>query len=256
MIIDYHAHIWRYANPEIADLTMECNIDWLLGAMDRAGVDHTVLVPLVYVPPAKVRRVLRDNDYVLQAIKEHPDRLTGFVAVNPKDEDAPMMVRQYLDQGLAGLKLLPTPHNYLMSDHLILDPILQICEEYRVPVSIRANDDIGSTPLQIEEMARSFPGIPAFVIDTMGRKWLMSEAMMVARRTDNVFLETSETNTEEIYAVYTACGAKKLLYATNSQFYLDEMAEHIQKHRRVITDPADQEYVFYRNARAILDAKK
>ena len=255
MIIDYHAHIWRYANPELADPNTECTAEWLLRAMDRAGVDRTVIVPLVYVPPAKVRRVLRDNEYILQAVKKYPDRLVGFVTVNPKDEDAPNTVKTFIDQGLSGLKLLPTPHNYLMSDHLILDPVLNICEEYRVPVSIRANDDIGSAPLQIEEMARTFPGIPAFVIDTMGRKWLMPEAMMVAKRTGNVYLETSETSVEEIFAVFTACGPSKLLYATNSQFFMDEMAEHIYRHKRVIANPADQEQVFYKNAQRILAAR-
>jgi predicted TIM-barrel fold metal-dependent hydrolase len=252
MIVDYHAHIWRYENPAMATPYTECTAEWLLRAMDRAEVDRAVIVPLVYVPTAKARRVLLDNEYILESVKKYPDRLAGFVTIDPKANDATEVVKTHLDQGLVGLKILPTAHNFLMSDHLLLDPLMTICAEYRAPISIRANDDIGSTPLQIEEMARSFPEVPAFVIDTMGRKWLMPEAMMVAKRTKNVYLETSETSVEEIFAVYDGCGPENLLYATNSQFYMDEMVEHIQRHKRVITNSEEQEMVFYKNATKIL----
>jgi hypothetical protein len=105
-------------------------------------------------------------------------------------------------------------------------------------------------------MARSYPGIPAFIIGHMGRKWLMPEAMMVAKRTPNVFLETSDTIVEEVYTVVHGSGAQNVLYATNSQFFLDEMAEHIQRHKRVIDDPADLELVMNANALKILGARQ
>ena len=256
MIIDYHAHTWRYADGQQVDLGTECSVEWLLGTMDRAGVDRAVIVPLVYVPTSTTKRVLKDNDYILQAVKSHPDRFSGLVAVNPKDGDAVNSLKSYLDGGLSGLKLLPTAGSFFMSDHLLLDPLFSVCQEYGVPVSIRANDDIGSSPLQIEEMSRSFPVIPAFVINHMGRKWMMSEAIMVAGRTDNVYLETSDTIVEEVYAVVKGCGPRKILYATNSQFFMDEMPEHIRRHQRVMPDPAELDLVLHKNASRILAARR
>ena len=70
MIIDYHAHIWRYENPEFAEPNTECTAEWLIRAMDRAKVDRSVIVPLVYVPSAKAKRVLNDNHYILKSIKK------------------------------------------------------------------------------------------------------------------------------------------------------------------------------------------
>ena len=67
MIIDAHNHLgFRY------DLGM--STDDLLRRLDRAGVDKAVC----FAQP-----VVWDNDYVLRAAKEHPDRIIPFAGIDP-----------------------------------------------------------------------------------------------------------------------------------------------------------------------------
>ncbi|MBI1294357.1 amidohydrolase family protein [bacterium] len=253
MIIDFHTHIWRYPDGSFARGRRQSSAEQLIESMDRAGVARAGIVPLAYVQAPPPRPLMLDNDYMLESVRRYPDRLFGFVEVNPYHEDAAATVAQFLTEGLTGLKLVPNLHGYQMSDHALLDPLLAICADAHAPVFVRANDDITSTPLQIEEMARTFPEIPAFVIGQMGRKWLFREALMVAKRTDNVYLETSDTNEDDIFDAVTGSGAPKVLYA--SHWFPDEMTVHLSRHRAAIADPGDLVRVLGLNAQKILDAR-
>ncbi len=255
MILDFHTHIWRFEEEGTADTHRQSSAEELIKAMDRAGVDKAVTVPIAYVPSGqRPKRVLLDNEYMLTSLRKYPERLIGFVEVDPRVGQATDSVRHYLSEGLAGLKLLPRRYAFVMSDHALLDPILAICAWHRVPVFVLALDDIWSPPLQIEEMARAFPEIPAFVIGQMGRKWLMDEAFMVAARTENVFLETSDTNIDELSAALEAVGARKILYA--SHWHPDVMQSHIAMHRSALRQPVDQALVLGENAQRIFDARR
>lgn len=254
MIIDFHTHIWRFTIDPAPGEHGEGSPQALVEAMDRVGVDKAVIVPKVYVASYAPVPILLDNEYMLGSVREHPERLIGFVEVNPRSPDAVDTVRQYLSAGLSGMKLIPISHSYMMSNHRLLDPLFEVCADFGVPVFVRANDDICTTPLQIEEMARTFPQIPAVVIGQMGRKWLMEEALMVARRTDNVYLETSDTNIEEIKVAVDEAGARKVLYA--SHWPPDEMEHHLDRHTHAGLTPADCALVLGENARRIFDARK
>lgn len=255
MILDFHTHIWRFEDEGVANTHLQSSAEELIRAMDRACVDKAVTVPIAYVPSGqRPKRVLLDNEYMLASMRMYPERLIGFVEIDPREEPSAYILRHFLGRGLGGLKLLPRRHAYIMSDHTLLDPLLTICAEHRVPVFVLAFDDIWSTPLQIEEMARAFPEIPAFVIGQMGRKWLMDEAFMVAARTANVFLETSDTNVDDLSAAFQAVGARKILYA--SHWHPDVMQEHISMHRSAIPDQIDQALVLGENARRIFDSRR
>lgn len=254
MIIDFHTHIWRFNDASVARDPSEGSPEALLQAMDRAGVDKAVIVPKVYIASYAPVPILLDNDYMIESVRANPDRLIGFVEVNPRSPDAVETVRRYLSAGLSGMKLIPISHSYMMSNHRLLDPLFEVCAEFGVPVFVRANDDISSTPLQIEEMARTFPRIPAVVIGQMGRKWLMEEALMVARRTENVYLETSDTNIEEIRVAVGEAGTGKVLYA--SHWPPDEMEYHLYRHKQAGLTPAECELVLGGNAERIFAARR
>jgi predicted TIM-barrel fold metal-dependent hydrolase len=252
MIIDFHTHIWRYAEGVQPVERYGTSPEALLRDMDRAGVDKAVMVPLAYVGGAP-QPLLMDNDYLVNAVRSYPDRLYGLVEVDPKQPTAAETVQHYLDEGLSGLKLMPGRHGYFMSSHNLLDPIFAICAAAKVPVFVLAPDDICSTPLQLEEMARTFPDIPAVVIGQMGRKWLLGEACMVARRTRNLYLETSDATLEVLDEAMSA-GAHKMLYA--SHWPPDEMQMHLARHRQAIEDPEELALVLGGNAERILCVRK
>jgi uncharacterized protein len=251
MIIDFHTHIWRYAEDVISNSKYESSPEALLRSMDQAGVDKAVLVPIAY-DTGTPQCLLMDNAYILQAVRKYPDRFHGLVEVDPKQPDSISTVKHYLEEGLSGLKLMPGRHGYFMSSHTLLDPFFAVCASFHVPVFVLAYDDINSTPLQLEEMARTFPEIPAVVIGQMGRKWLLGEACMVAGRTANLYLETSDTTLEVLDDAMDA-GAEKVLYA--SHWPPDEMGTQLARHRQAIPDARELALVLGGNAQRILDLK-
>lgn len=89
MIIDAHNHI-----GERHDLRLTA--ENLVRLMDRAGVDMAVAFSFPK---------LWDNDYVARAVKAFPDRLIGFVGVNPWEPGAADEVRRGIETlALRGLK--------------------------------------------------------------------------------------------------------------------------------------------------------
>lgn len=76
---------------------------------------------------------------------------------------------------------------------------------------------------------------------------------MVAARTPNVYLETCDANTDDIYDAVSGSGAAKVLYA--SHWFPDEMVIHLERHRLAIPDPIDLALVLGENALRILDAR-
>lgn len=250
MIIDFHTHIYRYHDSNRLSGKSPFTSDDLLIALDQANVDRAVIVPLIYVSSPLPQPILMDNEYVLESAKKYSDRLLGFASINPRQENSLEEMKSLLDRGISGIKLMPTAHGYVMSNHYILDPFLEICADYRVPVFVLVNDEAFSTPLQIEEMARTHISIPAFVIGQMGKKWLFDEAIMVAGRNANIYLETSDASIGDIDLAVKGAGYGSVLYASHGN--VKEMIYHIQRHYSVIPDPYELEMVLSGNARKIL----
>ena len=253
VIIDFHTHIWRYAERVSNSVAESSSPDSLIGDMDEAGVDKAVMAPIAYCesPPIPI---LLDNEYLVSAVNKYPGRLHGLVEIDPRNPNAVEIARRNLGEGLSVLKLMPSRHSFFMSNHRLLDPLFSVCAEARVPIFVLALDDINSTPSQIEEMARTFPEIPAVVIGQMGRKWLFGEACLVAKRTDNVYLETSDASLEVLDDSLSGAGARKVLYA--SHWPPNDMKGQLGRHRKVISDAGELSQVLGENAVRILDSRK
>lgn len=251
MIIDFHTHIWRFHENHPLPGRKALSAEDLIQALDQSGADRAVIVPLIYVSSPRPHPILMDNEYILESSKKYPDRLIGFAAINPMDVRAIEEAKALIDAGIAGIKLMPMAHGYVMSNHNILDPLFAICADYQVPVFVLVNDEPFSTPLQIEEMAQTHPGVPAFVIGQMGRKWLVNEAIMVARRNQNIYLETSDASVDDIEMAVKGAGCDSVVYASHGN--IAEMAYHLQRHNIVLPELAERELVLAGNARKILN---
>ena len=87
MIIDHHNHIWEGESTG-GFLDEGMSVKRILKEMDQAGVD--------VAGGCSVAQSI-DNDYVVNAWREHPDRFFGFCMVNPRDGQAVSTMRHYLD---------------------------------------------------------------------------------------------------------------------------------------------------------------
>jgi predicted TIM-barrel fold metal-dependent hydrolase len=206
MIIDAYNNIWQ-AGQNSDYLTAETySVEMMLKDMDAAGVDMAVGCSLGQ---------MIDNDYTAQVGRTYPDRILPFGQVNAREADAADQIRRDHDaHGFKGLKLHPVLHGYHIVDHGLLDPIYEACAERGMMVLFNALDDAFIHPLGIEEIAKHHPTVPTLIAH-MGTVWNVGEAILVAKRTPNIYLETSSTQLIEVRMAYRDLGPEKIIMGTD-----------------------------------------
>jgi predicted TIM-barrel fold metal-dependent hydrolase len=241
MIIDAYNNVWE-AGGQSDYLTGETfSVEMMLKDMDNAGVDMAVGCSLGQ---------MIDNAYTSKIAKKYPDRIVGFGQVNPRSPDAVDTVRRCFEEyGLRGLKLHPTLQGFHFVDHGLLDPIFEVCSEYKWPILVNALDDPFVAPLGIEEISRHFPDAPVFIAH-MGTVWNVMEAFLVAERNPHIYLETSSTQLLEVKMAYAKVGPQQIIMGTDwpgSDFEMERL-----KMRKAIPDETDRALVEGGNLRKLL----
>lgn len=226
MIIDAYNNIWE-AGQNSDYLTAETySVEMMMRDMDAAGVDMAVGCSLGQ---------MIDNDYTASVGQKYPDRIIPFGQVNARDADAADQIRRDHDKhGFKGLKLHPVLHGYHIVDHGLLDPIYEACAERAIIVLFNALDDAFIHPLGIEEIAKHHPTVPTLIAH-MGTVWNVGEAILVASRTPNIYLETSSTQLIEVRMAYRDLGPEKIIMGTDwpgSDFEMERL-----KIRKSVDDP-------------------
>lgn len=214
----------------------------LVRKLDEAGIDMAVIFPFV--------EGTFSNDPIAEYVAAYPDRLVGFCSVNPWDVDtAADEVRRRLGAGFRGIKLHPTIHGYHLSDHGMIDRIFEAAREHAVPVIVHGASDLYNSPLEMAEMARTFPEVPLLMAH-MGTFWLFQQAIELARQLPNLYLETSRAPVFEITEAVKALGAGKVIFGTDSPFV--DYAWEVQKMERVAETPEDYDLVMGGNIARLL----
>ena len=206
MIIDAYNNAWEASGTSDYLTGDEHTVESMLGLMDEAGVDRAVVCSLGQ---------MIDNEFIARLTKKYPDRLIGFGQVNPRHTDAVKDMHGLANEGeLRGLKMHPTMHGYHFADHGLLDPIFSAARELGLVLLVNALDDPFCAPLSIEEISRGFPEVPVLIAH-MGSVWNTTEAMLVADRNPQIYLETSSTSLLEVRTAYQRVGASKIIMGTD-----------------------------------------
>jgi predicted TIM-barrel fold metal-dependent hydrolase len=231
LILDAYNNVWEAGGTSDYLTGESYTVEKMLRDMDAAGVDMAVGCSLGQMV---------DNSYIASICRKHPDRIVGFGQVNPRSPDAVEEIASCAGDGLRGIKLHPTMHGYHFADHGLLDPIFDACREHGLVVLVNALDDPFCAPLSIEEIARNFPEVPALIAH-MGTVWNVMEALLVAERNDNVYLETSSTQLIEVRMAHARVGSRKIVMGTDwpgSDFELER-----RKLAKAIPDEEDRALV-------------
>jgi predicted TIM-barrel fold metal-dependent hydrolase len=123
MIVDAHLHC-----------TGRENSSDVLRALDEAGIDKGVLLapfltpPFSLTDPASLRRA---NTHLAGLVRGHADRLVGLAVVNPSSADAPQALREAIDAGLSGAKMVPS--GWYPYDEAV-QPTFAVAAELRLPL--------------------------------------------------------------------------------------------------------------------------
>jgi len=228
MIIDAYNCVWGTAGSSDYLTHTPRTAETLLAVMDAQGVDMAVITGLGQ---------MIDNDYLVKACADDPTRFVGMGQTDPRRPDRLDVVRDFAQHpGMKALKLHPTMHGYHVCDHGLLDPVFDLAAELGLVVLVNALDDPFCAPLSIEEIARNFPTVPTLIAHS-GVIWNVMEAILVASRTPNMYLETSATQLIDVETMYRMVGADKIVMGTDWPCFDFEL--EMLKLSKAIPDSAD-----------------
>lgn len=213
MIIDAHAHV--------SD-TDYGNADLLLKQLDEAGIDKAICVPGGMMDVRKMTRYMTGdekpdpkipNHVVKAAVQKHPDRLWGFVCLNPLEgERALAMLDEGIGWGAKGIKLAPMVHEFPFSGKTLA----AICEragKAGMPVYSHVVFNPGANTDKFCHLAEEFRGTH-FILGHMGFGPADMDAVESAAAKDNLWLETSLGNYLVLKMALEKLGPKKLIFGS------------------------------------------
>src|SRR5438046_1756494 len=224
MLVDIHAPFYPSATP---------GADWRdpndrrLTAGDKIGITAHVasilgsfgLTSPTYFPSP--RDLTAGNDALLALQRAHPDRIRGYVCVNPNyTAHARAEIGRCLDAGMIGIKLAASRR----ADDPLLDAIGALAQERRVPVlhhvwQHRRRDWPGqeaSDAVEVCALAKRHPDV-AFILAHIGGggDWLHS--LHAVADVANVYVDLSGSGVDGgmLEACVESVGAKRLLWGTD-----------------------------------------
>lgn len=117
-------------------------VEALIKDMDEAGVDKSVICPLDFGLMCQQEpkiSVWKTNEYMAESQRKYPDRITGFVGVDPLRKDAVELLEKGITEwGLQGVKVFPTM--YKLTDERI-QPFMKKINELEVPLLLHQGVD-------------------------------------------------------------------------------------------------------------------
>lgn len=201
MIIDIHNVIGHHKYKDFI------SSESLIGQMDKAGVDKAVV--FCYAESL-------DNAYVGESIKKYPDRLIGLYTVNPWSDNACEELEDALkNRGFRGLRLDPVRHGFVLNEHQIVFPLMEICRKYDVPVWCYGGAEVFSAPILFEAIAEEFSDVD-IILGAMGFTYDASSAASLAQRRKNIFLDTAGCMTSNVQRALKTAGPRNTLMGTGT----------------------------------------
>ena len=167
--------------------------------MDKYGIER--LVMFTSVPG--------DHDAVAAASQAFPERITGYIMLDPTQPNAVDVLRQGVQrQGLKGVTLFPAMHHFHAHDERLY-PLYQAAAELHIPIfmhfgvlKVSIRDKLGlpnvfdlryADPIDLHQAAIEFPGVN-FIIPHFGCGYFR-EVLMLGAQAPNVYVDTSSSNT-------------------------------------------------------------
>lgn len=203
MIVDVHSHAWSYPEHFTDDFRRQAK-------RARAGIEVDLTVTydgyrssarddvrtIVFGGKAKLSGVWVDDEYVASYVAAHPDRLIGFLSVDPTQNGWERELRDGHERlALRGIKLLPMYAGFQPDDER-LDPLWSYAQKHRLPVLLHTGTTfIAQAPLEntlprhLDRVATRFPEVK-IIMAHLGHPY-EGECVVVARKHSNVYADIS-----------------------------------------------------------------
>ena len=277
MVIDAHCHIlppsFRDRRVELAnrDATFAAllsdsraaiaSVDDLLEAMDRAGIDRAIVMGMGWTNPDVATEV---NDYIIRAVADNPNRLSGFCSVNPVwGEGAYTEAKRCISAGLSGIgELHADTQGFDITSVSDMAPIMELARADALPVLVHASEPVGHeyrgkgsiTPDKLYRFIQNFPGNPIICAHWGGGLPFYSLMPEVKESLKLVYFDSAASPflylPEVFPAVVELAGAGKVLFA--SDYPLMDMSRPLKQARDMGFDLESEERLLSGNAAKLL----
>lgn len=242
MVIDFHTHVFpeKIAATTIKELekasgltaaTNGC-VDGLLSSMEQAGVDTSVIMPVVTSPRQfnGINRFAHDINEKYGFFDKANDsgnasmpKLISFGGIHPDSEDYKGQLKELKSMGFPGIKLHPD-YQRVCFDDIRYERIVSYASELDMIVLVHAGIDIGLPEPVHCSPAMSLKVIkdtqaPKLVLAHLGgwKQWDEVEALLVG---ENVYLDLAFVHQyitdEQVYRIVEGHGSDRILFATDS----------------------------------------
>jgi uncharacterized protein len=256
MIVDAHVHLmtdstgwYAYKKAAGGSDARTWDASATVRLLDESGIDQCWLFTLSGLYGFNDCRAA--NDQVIEAARQHPDRLIPFCTAFPNQDPqaAAVEIRRCLDLGCKGVKFHPWLQSF-PANSAYLYPSLELCGERGIPVLFHTGTPPYSQPFQVMEQARRFPHVP-LIIGHFG-KIMFLDAVRSAELCPNVYLETSGAQVADLQFALERIAPERILFGTDLPIGGAASAKwNITKIASAIPDSAVLRGIFGENARKL-----
>jgi len=206
VIVDAHLHV-----DELPALGWQLGAEVCIRRMDEAGIARGVVMTIVDAPEVNPDAL----DLIADACRRYPGRLDAFARLHPwyGDRSVALLERAF-ELGFKGLKLHPvtTIAHPAGEDTLRL---IRAAATHGAPTLFHCGDEPMATPLAVARAALACPEA-TIIFGHMGGYFHVDEAIAVAERHGNVFLETSAMPyPAKVREAVERIGPERVLYASD-----------------------------------------
>ncbi|MBW1989656.1 MAG: amidohydrolase family protein [Deltaproteobacteria bacterium] len=196
-----------------------------------------------------------DNDPVARAVAAHPDRLWGWIFVNPAGPVDPVEEINRLagKPGMMGVKAHPFWHAFPTRD---LESTARACADRGLPLLLHLG---AGEQGDVESLASAFPGV-AFLLAHAGVP-RPRETCALAGKRNNVFVDLSAASYVDARVARMAvdlAGAEKCLFGSDGPYFHHKNGRYDYSERTAMLNslglsPADRERVAEKNFLKMLE---
>lgn len=241
-IIDAHAHMEVYSPLGIDD-----NPQKVLNYMDMAGIDRACISTYTNYPGMNPESI----EYYEECRKKYMDRFIPYLRMDPGyGEKAVNALKLAVEKyNFKGVKLHPVDYSLAPFEETTIE-LLNMAAYYDIPVLYHCSDEMMCLPLEIEWAAEQCPKTK-IVLGHMGGFFHQEDALNVAKRNENVFLETCEQPySQSIKRAVKEIGSERILFGTDMP--TDNPILEVKKIKLAGLKMQEEENIFYNNIAKIL----
>jgi predicted TIM-barrel fold metal-dependent hydrolase len=194
-----------------------------------AIIDKAIVFPaLGLTVPTSTLSFQEQHAYVLRSVQQYPDRFIGGMVVHARvlDDAAIKHLRALIsNENFRMIYIHPSLHKYWLpiktpsegeGSKQLLYPIFELASEFDIPIYIHTGEQPYAIPATIDFVAGEFSTLKIIVghLGTQGEMFTI-EALLVAERNRNVFMETSFAMPHMLIEAVHTLGSHRILFGSN-----------------------------------------